>query len=122
MAQDYGGGILFDPSAPRDVYEQYRQMQAKLVPLSAEEKEIEEQLALAEELRTTKDPAMRANSRIMVAANPLEHIGAGIKRYQGETGRKAGQEKRKALGTKIRDIIMGTNVQRPWVPDTHWEL
>lgn len=54
---------------------------------------LKEQMAQAQALRGTPTPEGRDSGRVYTAANPLEHIGAGIQRYRA--------------GKEVRDLREG---------------
>ncbi len=51
-----------------------------------------------EEMEDTPTPGMRKAGPYTIAANPLEHLGAGIRRYQGSEMRDAAQ-------TRLEDMM-----------------
>jgi hypothetical protein len=69
--------------------------------LAPEEEDLARQRALVDQLRSTPQPGMRNAGRVMVAANPLEHVagvlGQGLASYKEQganTASKALQDKR----------------------------
>jgi hypothetical protein len=89
----------------------YEQLQALLLEGSAygeEMSDLEKQQMMADALRMEASPEGRSAGRVYVAANPLEHIGAGIKQYQGkkqsEELAKTKEEKRAAERERLRGV------------------
>jgi hypothetical protein len=85
-----GGGAIpgmFDPNKPQSQNELYRLMLSQ-APYGMKERQLARQSALADELRGTAEPGMRHVGAVHVAANPLEFLGAGLKRYMGDTQRR----------------------------------
>jgi hypothetical protein len=73
---------------------------AKLIELSTKDDEmglLNQQLGYAEMLRDTAMPEGRDAGRVYVAANPLEHLGAGIQRYRGMKDVKDLREKQQGV-------------------------
>jgi hypothetical protein len=85
----------FDPNKPIKAVTKptgYYELMLSLSDLGSKEKALAQQMKLADEMRTSDMPGMRGNSRIMVAANPLEFANAGL---------------RQGLGARDRATIMG---------------
>ena len=65
----------------------YEQVQMALLGQSGYEEEmsdLEKQMMRANALRDLESPEGRHAGRVYVAANPLEHIGTGIKQWRGK--------------------------------------
>lgn len=98
-----------------------------------------DQLKMAEALRSTPTPEGRQAGRVFTAANPLEHLAAGVQRYRGgkalEEGREAQQGilgkqqegrldflKRYMLGRKdtpnSKVMLSGNPEEEAWEPPT----
>lgn len=58
---------------------------------------MDKQMEYANQLRSTPTPEMYGNGRVMVAANPMEHIAAGLQRYKGMKDMKELQAQQEAL-------------------------
>lgn len=71
---------------------------------------LDAQLLQAQALRDTPMPEGRSTGRVYTAANPLEHIGAGIKQFQGmRDARRIGDEQeelRRKIGEAVRTYGM----------------
>lgn len=64
--------------------EQEKLLQDMFRDYMGESEILNEQVAQADALRKTETPDGRQFGNVYVAANPLEHMAAGAKRYQGE--------------------------------------
>lgn len=70
--------------------------------ITEEQAMLQGQMEQANQLRNTASPEMRGNGRVMVAANPLEHLGAGMQRYAGQQQQAANTTKQDALIEQLR--------------------
>lgn len=99
------------PPAPPQAQLDQRQDQALMRTLlgnygnELELSEAQNQLAQAQALRNTAMPESRQAGRVVVAANPLEFIGAGLKQYAGAKQEKAAREQAAALRKTIGENV-----------------
>lgn len=112
--------FFFDPNQPVKSGSPYYDLMLNLSDLGAKERGIKDQMMLADELRGADMPGMRSNSRINVAANPLEFVNTGMQRTLGTAQRKQGSMQQEALANEIRrriqeerDRRMGSGTSSP---------
>lgn len=104
-------GELFDPNKRLSMRQ--LKLMGDLVPEGAEEKDINYQMGLADELRKTDMPTMRGNSRIMVASNPLEFGTTALGRIGGLHMRGGQQDRMTDLAGRIRKKVMDAAAPSP---------
>lgn len=59
----------------------------------------------ATEMRNTGTPGMRDTGRFTVAANPLEFLGAGLRRYQGDRDTRRVEEERRENSARRENAL-----------------
>lgn len=81
----------------------------QLIALGAipdEQKDMDLQMIQAQKLRNTESPQGQLAGRVYVAANPLEHLAAGIDKYQGAKQMKKLYGQNRDMRTRQTDARM----------------
>ena len=86
-----------DPSDLENMTPEQIEQLIALGVIPEQQSDLQQQMKMANELRNTKSPEMYGNGRVMVAANPLEHLGVGLQRYAGQRDMKNIQQQQKDL-------------------------
>ena len=76
-----------------------------LSDLGSQEKNLNKQYALAEEMRGTPMPDLRSNGRVSRAAHPLEFLNSTIRQGMGYSERNKAMKGQEAMAAEIRRRI-----------------
>jgi len=117
MADNFGpdpggpsmGGMPPPPQAPlagaRDPQMGAVKMALGQAAFGGQERDLDRQQKLADELRSEAAPTMRGNSRVMTAANPMEMLATGINRVGGQLKSNAlGGERKKMFDDRMERL------------------
>lgn len=86
-----------DPSDLENLTPEQIQQLVALGVIPDKQGDLSQQYEIANQLRSQATPDMRGNGRVMVAANPLEHLGTGLQRYAGQRDMKRIEGEQDAL-------------------------